>query len=79
MSVKNKAIDRNKHGKINRKYTGPHSTYFYQQTPSWWVKMTMTKPRRRLNKALCKLVLNGADPEGIVFPLGNAKPHDYFW
>lgn len=79
MSVKNKAKDRNEHGKIKRKYTGSYSTYWLKHTPKWWVKMYMTRPKRRQNKAVCTAIIRGADPDDLVYPLGNRKPHLYYW
>lgn len=79
MSVKNKATDRDHKGKIKRKYTGPESTYWLGHTPKWWVKMFMTRPRRRRNRLACRAVLKGADPDCIAWPSGNRKPHEYYW
>jgi hypothetical protein len=39
----------------------------------------MTRPKRRKNKAVCIAILKGEDPDGMVFPLGNHKPHEYYW
>jgi len=79
MSVINKARDRDNKGKVKRQYTGPYSTYWLSHTPRWWVKMFMTKPRRRQNKKICMAVIRGEDPDGLVYPLGNRKPHEYYW
>jgi hypothetical protein len=79
MSVKNKVKDRDERGKIKRKYTGPSSTYWLSHTPRWWVKLFMTRPKRRENKSACVSILKGEDPDGVVFPLGNRKPHKYYW
>ncbi|ESP91517.1 hypothetical protein PL2TA16_00316 [Pseudoalteromonas luteoviolacea 2ta16] len=79
MSIKNKTLDRNSNGQIKRKYTGPESSYWLCQTPKWWIKLYMTKPRRRENQRLCHAILKGQDPDGIAFPLGNSKPHIYYW
>jgi hypothetical protein len=79
MSVKNKTFDRDHNGRIKRKYTGPWSTYWLGHTPGWWVKLYMSRPRRRQNKRCCMAVLKGKDPDGLVFPLGNHRPHEYYW
>lgn len=79
MSVKNKAKDRDKNGRIKRKYTGPDSTYWLGHTPRWWVNLFMTRPKRRLGKKLCNKVMQGQDPDGTTFPPGNCKPHEYYW
>lgn len=77
MSVKNKAKDRDRSGRIRRKYTGPESTWC--GTPSWWINMFMNRPKRAENKRLCRKVMLGADPEKLTFPLGNRKPHMWYW
>jgi len=79
MSVKNNAKDRDANGRIKRKYTGPDSTGWLTQTPKWWVKLFMTRPKRRANKRACIAVMKGEDPDGLVCPTGNKKPHEYFW
>ncbi len=79
MSVRNKAKDRDRNGKIKRKYTGPCSTHWLNQTPSWWVRLYMNRPKRRENKRVCHLVLRGEDPDSLVLPVGNRKPHVYNW
>ena len=39
----------------------------------------MARLRRRENKRICRPILRGADPDGITPPLGNCKPHVYYW
>lgn len=78
MSVRNKAIDRGKNGKIKRKYTGPWGTGWNNHTPGWWVNLYMNRPKRRANKYICHLILQGEDPDSLAFPLGNHKPHRYY-
>ena len=48
-------------------------------TPRWWRKLYMTRPRRRENRLLCHQLARGADPDAMVFPVGNRKPHFYYW
>lgn len=48
-------------------------------TPGWWANLYMNRPKRRENRRLCKEVAAGADPDSIVFPLGNRRPHVYYW
>ena len=79
MAVKNKAIDRDRNGRICRKYTGKVWNWFPDGTPSWWTSLHMNRPRRRMNTHLCHLVVSGMDPDELVFPLGNNKPHHYYW
>jgi hypothetical protein len=52
--------------------------HFPDGAPKWWRKLYMTRPRRRENKRVCWLILHGADPEGLIAPLGNYKPHLYY-
>lgn len=79
MSIKNKTRDRDVNGRIKRKYTGPESGYWLRQTPSWYVTQFMTRPDRRRAKRLCAQILKGLDCDGATFPLGNHKPHIYYW
>ena len=79
MSIKNKAKDRDSKGKIKRKYTGSCSRCSLSHTPKWWVKLFMTRPKRRQNKKLCIAIYKGEDPDSLVYPLGNKKPHEYYW
>ena len=79
MSIKNKAKDRDEQGRIKRKYTGPFSTYCYSTCRKSWRYFYMTRPRRRANKRVCDQVRLGVDPDGIITPLGNNKPHEYYW
>lgn len=37
-----------------------------------------TRPHRTKTKRLEREVLNGADPDGVVWPLAK-KPHHYYW
>lgn len=48
-------------------------------TPSWWVRLYMNRPKRRLNKRLCCLVNKGVGAECLPWPTGNRKPHLYYW
>lgn len=49
-------------------------------TPGWWVKLFMTRPRRREEAHLCRLLEQGSvDGDEVVFPLGNHKPHKDYW
>jgi hypothetical protein len=79
MSTTNKAHDRGPDGKLLRQYRRGYGPRFPHGTPKWWRKLFMTRPRRRQNKHICWLVLHGTDPEGLTAPLGNHKPHWYYW
>jgi hypothetical protein len=79
MSTRNKARDRGLNGKLLRKYCRTYGPHFPQGTPKWWRKLFMTRPRRRANKDACRFVIGGCDQDGHIFPLGNCKPHQYYW
>ena len=51
--------------------------HWYKSTPSWWNRIHHTKRRRAENKRLAKKVTRGETEQ--VWPLGNRKPHEYFW
>ncbi len=51
----------------------------FSHTPGWWVKLYMNRPKRRKNARLCNRVLKGHDPESIAWPVGNRKPHEWYW
>lgn len=79
MSTRNRARDRGPDGKLLRKYCRTYGPQFPHGTPKSWRKVFMARPRRRENKHACRLILKGRDPDGLVFPLGNSKPHVYYW
>lgn len=79
MSIKNKTKDRNRNGRIKRKYTGPYTTGFHKQTPKWWMRAYMTRPKKLESRRLCRQILLGGDYDGMTFPLGNRKPHEFYW
>lgn len=76
MSVYNRASDREQHGRLKRAYRCPP---FPTSTPGRWVRAHMNRPRRHINRQLCDLVAAGNDPDTMVWPLGNRKPHFYYW
>ncbi|HET6586311.1 MAG TPA: hypothetical protein VFG67_00895 [Oleiagrimonas sp.] len=80
MSDLNQRSDRNPAGKLLRdKYRCHHGIRCPSGTPKWWRRLHMTRPRRHANAAGCARIVKGADPDGLVFPLGNHKPHVYYW
>jgi len=54
-------------------------TFHYAQAPWHWRNLMMTRPNRRLTSLLCQQVLKGLDAEGIAWPLGNHKPHIWYY
>lgn len=47
--------------------------------PQWHNIIFHTRPRRRLNRYLSHLAKRGADVDDFAWPLGNSKPHEWFW
>lgn len=79
MSTTNRRLDRGADGKLLRKYRRSYGPAFPKGTPRWWRKLFMTRPGRRENRALCQRIVRGEHYDGLVFPLGNRKPHEYYW
>lgn len=80
MSDKNKARDRDANGRIKRSYTGKYHRMKYDSAPKAWVNCYMTRPRRRVERALCREIAHTQGVErDVAFPLGNHKPHIYYW
>jgi hypothetical protein len=79
MSTTHRFLDRGADGKLLRKYRRSYGPAFPNGTPRWWRKLHMTRPRRRENRRLCQRILRGAPSDGLMFPLGNSKPHVYYW
>lgn len=80
MSHHNQRLDRGVGGRLLRlKYRNYYVARFPRGTPKWWRKLHMTRPKRRENALYCFRVMKGEDPEGMAFPLGNCKPHVYYW
>lgn len=49
------------------------------EAPAHWNILFHHRPARRKDKAACHKVLHGVDPDGMVWELGNRKPHVYYW
>lgn len=79
MSHTNTRTDRDAAGRLLRAYRLPKHINWGRSTPSWWTTLTMHRPQRRHEKALLHAVMRGSDPDGITWPLGNHKPHNYYW
>jgi len=66
---------------------GKHSKHWrwnmprpYGQTPSWFVREFMNRPKRAQDRQTIRRVLSGRlDFDDVIFNLGNRKPHVYFW
>ena len=51
---------------------------FKEPGPAWHLLLFDTRPKRRRDKKRLKSVMKGSDPDGIVWDLGNRKPHKYW-
>lgn len=49
------------------------------EAPSWWNILFHSRPKRRRTKAKLNEIMHGKDPDGIIWDLGNRKPHNYYW
>lgn len=49
------------------------------EAPGHWNILFHSRPRRRRDDGAAKLVLRGADPDVLLWDLGNRKPHRYYW
>jgi hypothetical protein len=48
--------------------------------PAYWDRIYHSRPRRSKNKALERAIVAGRlDPDDAAWPLGNHKPHQYYW
>lgn len=77
MSVYNKRKDRNKLGRINRKFTANNGARF--GTPKWWKKEFFVQRKRVGNKRVCKLIMAGRNSDSLIYEVHNRKPHKYYW
>jgi hypothetical protein len=68
---------RGRHGNRGCKISGPYSPM--GSWPKWWDILQHTRPKRREAKALEKKILQGYDADEIAWPVGNHKPHTYYW
>ena len=76
MSTTNRAKDRDDRGYLKRKLRGPNDV---MSTPGSWVRAHVNRPRRHENRHLCRLVVQGLDPDELIWPIGSRKPHVYYW
>jgi hypothetical protein len=55
--------------------------FWFQQTPSWWTRMMMTKPQRRSASTWQRNTERTAlhDLYEVDDPPHGRKPHWYFW
>lgn len=60
-------------------YGSRRPAHFLNSWPRWWDLIYHTRPKRRITRRLLAAVLIGCDPDGVVWPVGNHKPHKYYW
>lgn len=66
------------HGNRGKKIGGPDS--MMSSYPRVWDLHFHTRPRRVQTRRLERAVLTGRlDPDNTVWPLGNNRPHTYYW
>jgi hypothetical protein len=53
----------------------------WMNTPSWWIRLMMTRPQRRAASTWQKQAEKTAivDLDGLDTPPSGKKPHIYFW
>ena len=52
---------------------------WYSTTPSWWTRITMTRPQRRRGRVWEHTVLKATDLELVDPPTVGRKPHVYYY
>lgn len=58
----------------------PSGAHWASMTPGWWTRLYMTRPKRTASRRLLdKIAADRLDADAVAFPLGNHKPHVYFW
>lgn len=71
--------------RVLRGYTKERSAWlchyhtWMQTYPKYWDVEFHTRPKRRKTRRCEIAVLKGADPDNLAWPLGNHKPHNYYW
>lgn len=70
------------HGLISYKpwQKRPAGYSWCSQTPGWWVRLFMNRPKRAaIHRLERKILLGVLDPDSTYWPLGSRKPHSYYW
>lgn len=47
--------------------------------PRWWDIQFHSRPKRREEQRLLTRIRQGDDGDNLAWPLGNHKPHKYYW
>ena len=62
-------------------YGGKHGRcYWLSHWPAWWDRVFHTRPQRRLGRKFERaILLDRIEADDASWPLGNSKPHRYYW
>ena len=52
--------------------------YWLTRWPRWWDIVFHTRPQRRRTRKCLVAVMQGHDPDAILWPV-DKKPHIYYW
>ena len=53
---------------------------WHNHHPRWWDIIHHTRRRRAAEHTIERKIIAGlVDPDGVAWPLGNSKPHEYYW
>lgn len=66
-------------GRNDFKRGGYAYDHFMSHWPKYWDVEMNTRPKRRKGRRLIVALYQGSDPDGLAWPLGNHKPHRYYW
>ena len=65
-------------GLKNRLGARHHDRAWLSNWPRYWDKVFHIRPARAQTRQLERDILNGFDPDGMVWPDGR-RPHNYYW
>ena len=65
--------------KVNSRPKGRFGCGSKGEAPSWWTRMFDNVPKRRRDKAICKSLLQGADPDAMDAGVIDRRTHCYYW
>jgi len=65
--------------KRSRTKVSHNTTNCMQGWPRYWDIQFHRRPKRRREREHVIQVMKGHDPDNIAWPLGNNKPHQYYW
>lgn len=47
--------------------------------PRWYALLFDKRPAKRRDKAKIRKIMQGKDPDELLFELSSRKPHKYYW